>query len=126
MPDIIGRTADMEDMEQILIAMGYTDVVPKSEVHDDHHKQVACYTLGCREGDKIKREVAREIFEEMRREIKAALKSNYKARDERLSRPKVDAADEFVSYCDGKIHALRGIDDFIDELEMKYTEGAEI
>jgi hypothetical protein len=26
MPDIIGRTADMEDMEQILIAMGYTDI----------------------------------------------------------------------------------------------------
>lgn len=41
------------------------DVVPKSEVYDDHHKQVACYTLGCREGDKIKREAAREIFEEI-------------------------------------------------------------
>jgi hypothetical protein len=41
------------------------DVVPKSELPDDHHKQVACYTLGCREGDKIKREVAREIFEEI-------------------------------------------------------------
>lgn len=41
------------------------DVVPKSEVYDDHHKQVTCYTLGCREGDKIKREVAREIFEEI-------------------------------------------------------------
>lgn len=38
---------------------------PKSELPDDHHKQVACYTLGCREGDKIKREVAREIFEEI-------------------------------------------------------------
>ena len=41
------------------------DVEPKSELHDDHHKQVACYTLGCREGDKIRREVAREIFEEI-------------------------------------------------------------
>lgn len=41
------------------------DVVPKSEVYDDHHKQVACYTLGCREGDKIKQKVAREIFEEI-------------------------------------------------------------
>lgn len=26
MPDIIGRTADMEDMEQTLIVMGYTDI----------------------------------------------------------------------------------------------------
>ena len=44
---------------------GLADVVPKSELNDDHHKQVACYTLGCREGDKIRREVAREIFEEI-------------------------------------------------------------
>ena len=26
MPDIIGRTADMEEMEQTLIEMGYTDI----------------------------------------------------------------------------------------------------
>lgn len=45
------------------------DVVPKSEVHDDHHKQVTCYTLGCREGDKIKREVAREILSDLRKKI---------------------------------------------------------
>lgn len=32
---------------------------------DDHHKQVACYTLGCKEGDKVKRMVAKEIFEEI-------------------------------------------------------------
>lgn len=26
MPDIIGRTADMEDMEQTLVELGYTDI----------------------------------------------------------------------------------------------------
>ena len=46
------------------------DVVPKSEVYDDHHKQVTCYTLGCREGDKIKREAAREIFEEIEQQLR--------------------------------------------------------
>ena len=47
-------------------AMPTADVVPKSEVYnDDHRKQVTCYTMGCQEGDKIRREVAREIFEKI-------------------------------------------------------------
>lgn len=35
------------------------------KINDDHHKQVACYTLGCQEGDKIARQVAAEIFAEI-------------------------------------------------------------
>ena len=35
------------------------------EVNDDHHKQVACYTLGCREADKIRLQILRRL----RREI---------------------------------------------------------
>jgi hypothetical protein len=33
-----------------------------------------------------------------------------------MAKPNVDMADEFISYCEGKIAALRGIDDFVDTL----------
>ena len=68
-----------------------------------------------------KSEVAREIFEKIEREIVAALRSNYNAKQERVEK---QIPDDFVSYmCEGKIAALRGIDDFIAELKKKYTEG---
>ena len=68
-----------------------------------------------------KSEVAREIFAEIEREIVAALQSNYSAKQERVEK---QIPDDFVSYmCEGKIAALRGIDDFIAELKKKYTEG---
>lgn len=53
------------DIFEATYEMPTADVVPKSEAYDDHQKQVACYTLGCQEGDKIRREVAREIFDEI-------------------------------------------------------------
>ena len=56
---------DRDDAENAIMDCPTSDVAPKGEVHDDHHKQVTCYALGCQEGDKIKREVAREIFEEI-------------------------------------------------------------
>ena len=67
-------------------------------------------------------EVARKICCEIEEEIVAALESNYKAKAERLSKPNIEMADEFVAYCDGKILALRGIEGFVEELKMKYTE----
>lgn len=67
-------------------------------------------------------ELAREIFEEIEKELTLALASNYRARNERLAHPNVEMADEFVSYCDGKIHTLRGLNDFLNELKKKYTE----
>lgn len=42
-----------------LFAKGYR------KIHDDHRKQISCYTLGCQEGDKIARQVAAEIFAEI-------------------------------------------------------------
>lgn len=82
-----------------------------------YHTAKGLYEQGYRKQS----EVVREIFEEIRREIKAALKSNYNAKQERVEK---QIPDDFVSYmCEGKIAALRGIDDFIDELEQKYTEG---
>jgi FtsZ-binding cell division protein ZapB len=81
------------------------DVAPKSEAHDDHHKQVACYTLGCREGDKIKREVAREIFEKIEESIATHA---YTSKSE--------------DYMDGAFDTIEWVDSKIDELKKKYTE----
>jgi hypothetical protein len=58
----------------------------------------------------------KEIALEIIAEIDEALKSNYRARAERIAIPNIDMADEFVSYCDGKIAALRGINDFIESI----------
>lgn len=65
----------------------------------------------------------KEFAEKLKIEIHSALENNYRVRAERLKRPIVDTADEFIGCCDGKIHALRGIDDFIDDLLRKEDEG---
>lgn len=63
-----------------------------------------------------KSEVARKICCEIEEEIVAALESNYKARGE------VEDSDELYHLVSGKISALRGIEDFVEELKKKYTE----
>ena len=68
-------------------------------------------------------EVASEIFEEIEQEIKLALDSNYKARGKLLRKFPQEHNEIFMGSLNGKIDALRGIDDFIVELEKKYTEG---
>lgn len=69
-----------------------------------------------------KSEVVRKICCEIEEEIVAALKSNYKVKAERLATPDIYLADEFISICEGKIAALRGIKVFVEELKKKYTE----
>ncbi len=68
----------------------------------------------------IKTEVAREIFAEIEEEIQSALRNNYNVRSKRIE--KHGTSDGFISVVDGKILALRGIDDFIAELKNKYTK----
>jgi hypothetical protein len=57
-----------------------------------------------------------DILAEIEDEITAALKSNYKAR--KVYNP----TDEFGMWVQGKIDALRGIEDFFTELRKKYAE----
>lgn len=67
----------------------------------------------------------RKIAEEIKEEINEALKSNFRAREERMNRLKKNNSspsiidDDFISYCNGKIDALTGIADFVDELIEK-------
>lgn len=72
--------------------------------------------------EKAKAEVASRVLEEIQKEIEAALESNYKARNERNeSRQWNRINDNFINTVNGKISALRGINDFIIELKKKYT-----
>ena len=64
----------------------------------------------------IKAEAYKECIEKVKEKITEALKSNYKARSERIAKVEVGSADEFIAYCEGKIHCLRGLDDFLDNL----------
>lgn len=88
-----------------------TDVVPKSEVDKARQKG---YESG-------KRESVREIYKELHNEIIDARNSNFEAIKERETKHNVNRyEDTFCYYCDGKIHALEGIDYFMDELTKKY------
>ena len=106
------------------------DVVPKSEVekwYAEYHKvkeDLKQEKMYHKSTDKLadrylvelkqaKQDIAREIFEDIHKEIELALDSNYKARNN-------NGYGEFGEYVNGKIHALRGIEDFLAEIEKKY------
>ncbi len=65
--------------------------------------------------------VDKELALKIISETHEALRSNYNARAERMAKPNIETADEFISYCDGKIAALRGIEEFIENI-LKETE----
>lgn len=67
-------------------------------------------------------EVAREICCEIESEIVAALESNYYVKSERMKKPRLEMADEFIAHIEGKINALRGMEWFVAELKQKHTE----
>ncbi len=81
------------------------DVVPRSEMYDDHNMQVTCYTLGCQEGDKIRPAIAREIVDEFMSAMRAKHEEN---------RPKWGGALALL---------LPDIEQIATELKKKYTEG---
>ena len=57
-----------------------------------------------------------DFAEQLQTEIHQALESNHKAKAERMANPCIIMADEFISYCEGKIHALQGIDEYINNI----------
>lgn len=68
---------------------------------------------------KIRAEVIKEFADLVSAEINRALTNNHKVKQERISKlieQGIAYNDEFCNYCDGKIHALCGIGDFIQNL----------
>ena len=63
---------------------------------------------------------AEEIFEAIRVEINLALESNYACKREHSDKDN-PYIQNLMHLVDGKIAALRGIDDFLNELEEKRT-----
>lgn len=94
-PTINGETT-MECVERAIRDAPTADVVPKSEVE--------------------------KIFEEIEAELKLALDSNYKAKRKHIDKKYYCLHAEFLASVQGKIDALRGIDDFIAEFKKKYTK----
>lgn len=101
------------------------DVVPKSEVEALKDDNKFLQDRRFKELSDVRQVVAREIFEEIESEIKLALESNYKAKREHIDKNYYNLHAEFLSAVQGKIDALRGIDDFIAELKKKYTKSEE-
>lgn len=60
-------------------------------------------------------EIVKKLFTEIHTEIAEAVRNNLDVRKE--------CHEDFISFVDGKIMALRGIDDYLDELQKKYEEG---
>ena len=74
-----------------------------------------------------KAEAIKEFAEDVYGEIDDAIHSNYNAKEEREAKSKklgipIDAEDSYLMYCDGKIHALSGIRNYIYNL-VKEMEG---
>ena len=106
------RSCEYDDAISYIDDVPDADVVPRVELDA---------MRGAANSYKIHYEnLVRKICCEIEEEIVVALESNYKAKRERLANPHIDTADEFVAYCEGKITALRGIEDFIEELKDKY------
>lgn len=72
----------------------------------------ALYNAGYRRQD----EVAKDIFTQLEEEIEAELKINYRLYEKYLNGQDTPTIQRFG----GKIDALRGIQDFIEELKKKY------
>lgn len=96
--------------EKIIKNTSTADVVSRSEVEEIVKFKDMAYAELKSLFIEAKQEVAKQIFEEIHKEIELALDSNYKARREH---------NNFISLVDGKISALRGIDDFVYELQEK-------
>ena len=74
--------------------------------------------------NRLKSDIAREIYVALYNEIIDARASNFDVIKERETKHNVNRyEDGFCMYCDGKIHALEGILYFVEELIKKYTEG---
>lgn len=84
----------------------------------DPHKVKHCPYL--EEFKTVKAETIKEVTEKIKEEIHEALNNNYKTRQERIAHYENKGVqsiyDDFVQYCNGKIDALRGLDDYINSL----------
>lgn len=68
----------------------------------------------------VRAEAIKGFAEKTQNEIKEAIESNYKAKEERVETLgkyglPVNPEDDFLMYCDGKIHALSGLSYFVEQ-----------
>lgn len=96
----------------------------RDEAFSNGSLQSLCYWDGYLAALKAVKEASRdaeEIFEAIRAEIRLALESNYACKREHSDKDN-PYIQNLMQLVDGKIAALRGIDDFLNELEEKRNE----
>lgn len=99
------------------------DVVPKARYELAVAERDANVKGFAEDIAKAKSEIAKKICCEIEEEIVAALESNYKAKEEQASKRSPQEDFIILSWIQGKIDVLRGIEAFVEELEDKYTKG---
>ena len=90
---------------------------PKCVYEYDGEMTEFCVKAPCsnyKTADEIRSEAIKEFAKRLKKEINDAIQSNHKALIDRAKSGIID--DVFSEYCKGKIHALSGIDAFIEEM----------
>lgn len=86
---------------------------------NEHDATEIAYKNGYAKG---KADGVTEILAEIEKEIELAIESNYRVKKEHYNHSIIPNYDSFHAMCDGKIYAMRGVLNFMEELKMKYTE----
>lgn len=108
--------ADEAALETVLRENGWCK---QSEVIYDHHGQVACYTFGCTEADKVREEVAREIFARVRKAFYDVSSVTHNELTKAI-RDDDQYRIDLVSGIDVTLRTVRGI---IEEFAKEYAKG---
>jgi hypothetical protein len=101
------------------VLLGALDIINRLQAENERLKEnlnIELENYATEYDNKIKAEAYKEFAESVHTEIHQALESNYKARAERIEKHNIGETDEFISYCEGKIDCLRGLDDLLDDL----------
>lgn len=115
--EILNLTSDLTSLQNDLTSA-------KAEI-ERLKKEVAYWETEMKEAradiDQAVTEAYKVFAEQVQGEIDDAIHSNYNAKEERQEKCKrfgipIAPEDSFLMYCDGKIHALSGLQSFIDNL----------
>lgn len=99
-----------KQIEEMAAELWHNTTIQEAEMCDEVAEYL--YEAGYRKQVEVE-----TYFETLEKEIEEALRSNYQARADRIEQ---GGYDEFVSFIDGKIIALRGIQEFVSSLKIKY------
>ncbi len=109
---------ELKDVTFFPVAVIFYDKAPWDRENDCEISLVSGYLPEAVSGSQPLSDIS--LLDEVRGEIRAALESNFRAKQERIEKKRPTA---FIDYIiEGKIAALRGLDDYLDELEDRLSD----